>query len=367
MKRKYLSRKDYLLIGVSILALITAGVMPYSHASGVISFFASGISLALMASLIGRSVEAIGEKLSASLTGIIQSSLGNLPELFVIAFALKAGLTTVVIATIVGSIVANILLVLGLAFLLGGRKHGVQKFSARAGRSMSLLLMLAVFAISIPTLTSILKTPAAGHERSLSVAISVILLTLFILGLIHSLKGSGEVSFTRDEAAERAVEEIESEGGESWPIGIALTVLGISSIAAAFVSDWFVSALTPAMNSLHISQVFAGLVIVAIAGNAVENVVGVQLAYRNKMDYALQVIIQSPLQIALFITPLSVLASPLLGVPGFTLVFSPLMLVALLFSTLIVLFVLFDGESNWLEGSVMIALYGMLATGFWWG
>ena len=144
-------------------------------------------------------------------------------------------------------------------------------------------------------------------------------------------------------------------------------MLAAAGIAAAFVSDWFVAALTPAMNSLGISEAFAGLVIVAIAGNAVENVVGIQLAARNQADYAIQVIMQSPLQVALFVAPALVLAAPLLGAATFTLVLSPLLLAVLLLAALVATFVVFDGESTWFEGSILIVLYGLIAAAFWWG
>jgi Ca2+:H+ antiporter len=143
-------------------------------------------------------------------------------------------------------------------------------------------------------------------------------------------------------------------------------MLGITGVGAALVSDWFVAALEPAMGSLNISQAFAGLVIVAIAGNAVENVVGIQLALKNEADFALGLILQSPLQIALVVAPLLVLLSPLVGA-SFTLVLSPLLIAVLIMSVIIAVLVVLDGESNWLEGLTLIVLYGIIATAFWWG
>ncbi len=143
-------------------------------------------------------------------------------------------------------------------------------------------------------------------------------------------------------------------------------MLTVASVAAAFVSDWFVAGLTPAITALHISPAFAGLVIVAIAGNAVENVVGLQLAYRNQPDHALQVILQSPVQIAMLVAPALVLLAPLVGA-SFTLVLPPLLLVALLLAVVVAVIAVFDGDSNWLEGATMITLYGIVATAFWWG
>ncbi len=143
-------------------------------------------------------------------------------------------------------------------------------------------------------------------------------------------------------------------------------MLAAAGVAAALVSDWFVDGLEPAINSLGISQAFAGLVIVAIAGNAVENVVGIQLAARNRADYALSVILQSPLQIALVLAPVVVLAAPLVGAT-FTLVLSPLLIAVLAIAVLVTVIVVLDGESNWFEGATLVALYAIIAAAFWWG
>ncbi len=149
-----------------------------------------------------------------------------------------------------------------------------------------------------------------------------------------------------------------------WPLGLAIGMLAISGLGAAFVSEWFVHALEPAMKSLHISDAFAGLVIVAIAGNAIENVVGIQLAMRGQADYAVSVILQSPLQVVLVLAPILVLISPLVAASTFTLVFSPLLLAILAMTAIITVVVVFDGESTWLEGSALIALYVVVAASF---
>ncbi len=150
-------------------------------------------------------------------------------------------------------------------------------------------------------------------------------------------------------------------------MAMAIGMLAAAGIGAAFVSEWFVAALEPAMHLAGINEVFAGLVIVAIAGNAVENFVGIQLAAKNQMDYAVQVVLQSPVQIALTIAPIVCLAAAWLGQPDFNLVFSPLLLAAMMMSALVAVLVTFDGESNWFEGAVLIALYIAIATAFWWG
>jgi Ca2+:H+ antiporter len=278
---------------------------------------------------------------------------------------------TVVQATLVGSILANVALVLGLAFVVGGVKHGTQQFSSVAARELGLNLLLAVAALALPSVTSLLHAPAAPHERALSIITSVVLLVAFGLSLLHTFRPSGgaaeQPGTSEQGTAAAAGAGADAEAGASWPLWLAVAVLAATGVLAALVSDWFVGALTPAMDALHISDAFAGLVIVAIAGNAVENFVGIQLALKNNMETALQVVLQSPVQIALFVAPVVLLSAPLLGAASFTLVLPPLLLVSLLTSALLAVFITLDGESTWYEGAVLIAIYALIATCFWWG
>jgi Ca2+:H+ antiporter len=353
-----ITSRDLRLIGICVAVTVVAGVLHYAGGGNIAPFVVAGLALAAMASLVGRSVEALGDRLGAGMTGIVQSALGNLPELFVVLFALHAHLYGVVRAAIVGSILANVLVVLGLAFLVGGLKHGTQKFSTDTAKQISLILLLSVAALLIPALTAHLHTPARGHEHALSVIVSVVLLLLFVASLPGTLKQTPEEEAAEDEATVGLEPE--------WTLALAIGMLAASGAAAAFVSDWFVAGLTPAIGTLGISQAFAGLVIVAIAGNAVENVVGIQLAARNRTDYALSLILQSPVQIALVLAPIAVLAAPAVGA-SFTLVLSPLLIAALVISVVVTVIVVFDGESTWFEGLSLVALYGVIATAFWWG
>jgi Ca2+:H+ antiporter len=364
-------------MGLAGASTVAAAVLYYGGIGGTIApFVVSAVALAVLASVVGRSVEALGDRLGAGATGVLQSALGNLPELFVVLFALKSKLYEVATATIVGSILANLLLVLGLAFLVGGVKNGTQRFEAGTARMLSMLLVLSVAALVIPALTSALHTPAAGHERGLSIVVSVLLLGLFAASLPASLKrtktdseqeaGPDSAGPHDDGSAAGDGAAPAGHGEPAWPMWFAVAMLAAAGVGAAFVSDWFVAGLTPAMNALGISQAFAGLVIVAIAGNAVENVVGIQLARRNQSDYALSVILQSPLQITLVVAPALVLLSPLVGA-SFTLVLSPLLIVTLVLAVAVAVVIVLDGESNWLEGVALIVLYAIIAGAFWWG
>jgi Ca2+:H+ antiporter len=359
-----LQKADVRLFALSAVAVVVAGIFRFVDGGRVVPFIAAGIALALLAMLVGRSVEALGDRLGPGATGVVQSGLGNLPELFVSIFALKAGLNDVVLGSIVGSVLGNVLLILGLAFVVGGVKHGPQKFGAEQGRMAAMLLAVAVGAIAIPSLTSALHTPAAGHEVALSNIVAVALLIVFGLSLPAAMQ---KQPGTAGGAAEARHSAASAEHTNLWPLGMALTLLGISGVGAAFVSEWFVHALEPAIQALHISQAFAGLVIVAIAGNAIENVVGIQLAARNQSDYALSVILQSPLQVILVVAPLLVLISHFVGATALTLVFPPLLLAALIITVIVTVVVVLDGESTWLEGVGLLMLYCVIAAAFWWG
>jgi Ca2+:H+ antiporter len=369
-----LTRRDRTMLTITVVATVAAGVLHFADMNAVVAFVVAALALAALASLVGRSVEALGDRLGPNATGILQTALGNLPELFVIMFALKAGLFGVVKATIVGSILSNALLVLGLAFVVGGLKHGRQRFAADDVRTLGLMFTLAVFILAIPSLTDALHTPAESHERAVSVVVSVVMLVLFALSLPATLgkrdkdpvehpRASSPIVASPDSAKAASVATAHGE----WPLVMAIGMLAVAGVGAAFVSEWFVAALEPAMDAAGINEVFAGLVIVAIAGNAVENFVGIQLAAKNQMDYAVQVILQSPVQIALTIAPIICLAAVWLGQPGFNLVFSPLLLAVMIMSALVAVLVTFDGESNWFEGAVLCALYVAIATAFWWG
>jgi Ca2+:H+ antiporter len=310
------------------------------------------------------------------MTGVVQSALGNLPELFFGVFALRAGLVGVVQAALVGSILANVLLVLGLAFVVGGLRHGTQRFPAESARTIVVLLVLAVSVLMIPTLGVHLDLAVKHHEVALSDIAAVVLLVVFVLSAPGSVRrqarpspedvtAGGETATDESGRRERPGEQSDQAG--AWSISLVVVALLASSVAAAFVSDWFVAALTPALSALHMSEPFAGLVVVAIAGNAVENVVGVQLAARNRSDYALSVILQSPVQIALVLIPALVLLSGVIGGAQLTLVLSPLLGVVLALTTLIAAFVVLDGESTWLEGACLVGLYVVIAASFWWG
>jgi Ca2+:H+ antiporter len=360
---EYFERKTRLLLGVAAVATVASAVLVMSGGAPVITFGVTAIALAMLASLVGEGTEQLGARQGPAVTGILQSALGNLPELFISLFSLQAGLVVVVQSALIGSILANSLLVLGAAFVVGGMKFGTQQFGARASRSIAMLLLLAVGSLVIPTLATEPGAPDAGHASELSVVVSIVLLVVFAGSLIFSVRRDA-----RPLPAATAGAVVLAEGpGHLWPQWLALVVLGCAAVAAAFVSDWFVAALRPAMTTLGMSETFAGLVVVAIAGNAVENVVGIQAAARNQADLAVSVILNSSLQVAIALTPALVIISILMGVTPLTLVVTPLLAGAVGLSAILTAVIVFDGESNWLEGLALIGLYVIIAASVWWG
>jgi Ca2+:H+ antiporter len=346
------------IAAVAAVATLTALLLRVLATAPVAVFAASGVGLAGLAAMVGEGTGQLSRRLGSRATGALQSALGNLPELFIAIFALRAGLVDVVRSALIGSILANSLLVLGLAFLVGGLRHGAQRFGGDQTRMMSTLLVLAVASMAIPTIAAVPGGPDYGRETQVSVVVSAVLLAVFCASIPFSLG--------------RGVPVVGSAGGEAgtseaWPLWLALAILAVAGLGAALVSDWFVEALEPAMGSLGMSQEFAGLVIVAIAGNAVENVVGIQAMASNKGDLAISLILNSSLQVALALTPVLIIGSVLLGGASLTLVASPLLIAALALAVLLVALVVIDGESTWLEGVALIGLYVIIAASVWWG
>jgi Ca2+:H+ antiporter len=367
---RVLSRSDITFMAGAAAFTIAAALTKGGGA--VIPFLVSAVAVALLAALVGRAVDHLADRLGAGAVGVLQSALGNLPELFICIFALRSHLTDVVTAAIIGSILGNLLLVLGLSFFVGGRRNGILRFSETRARMIMALMILSVAAMLVPSLASYIHAAAASHEAGLSRITAVVLLVVFALSIPASLRREDSAPAdasepTAQQGPESQAEHAEQEGGNRWPLALAVTMLAVTGVLAAYVSDLFVSALQPAMNSMHISDAFAGLVIVAIAGNAVENAVGVKLAWQNQADHALSVILNSPLQIALVLAPALVLLSPLVGGATFTLVFNPMLVTTVGVSTLAVAYLVSDGESDWLEGATMVGLYVLIAAAFWWG
>ena len=343
-------RREAIELLITGVLVAIAAIFHYASLGEVATFGLSAVALAALARQVGNATEQLGARLGSGGAGVVQSALGNLPELFIALFALHKGLVGVVQAALVGSILANSVLVLGLAFIVGGLRTG-RSASAPRGHGRSRRSRCSRRRRwRCRRLTHALHTSAREHEHALSLVCAGVLLVVFVVTLPSFLRSTARRG-ARAGALERTLTAV---------------VLAAAGAAAALTSDWFVNALTPAIHTLHMSEAFAGLVIVAIAGNAVENVVGVQLAARNKADFAISVIVNSSLQVALALTPVLVFVS-LLFATHLTLVFSPLLAVVLLVTAVLGALVVNDGESTWQEGVVLVGFYIVIATSFWWG
>ena len=285
---------------------------------------------------------------------MMQSTLGNLPELFVVIFALQKGELIVAQTAIVGSILANALLVLGLVIVVGARRSddGLMRFSKRLPRDTATLLQVTVFILVLLGLSLGAHDPASHHVKAISAVGAVCLLVVYMAWVVPYLRADGKPESPPEQSEVRTLR---------LSLGFTLALLIVAGTASAFVSDWFVNALSPAIVQLHISQAFAGLVIVAIAGNAVENTAGLVLAWKGRSDLAISVVKNSVAQIAAFLFPVLVLISFMLATT-LTFALAPVLIGALALTALALWQVTGDGEAAEFEGWSLVALYVILAT-----
>jgi len=349
-----LFRRNAVLAGVGLVTL-AAGALNYLDAEPVAVFAVAALALAGLAWVISVATESVGQRFGPAVTGALQSTLGNLPELFIVLFALSAGELVVARTSIVGSLLANALLVLGLAIVAGARasSDGVMRFRRRLPNDTATLLMLAVFIIVILGLSDTVGDRASRHDVAISAIGAVCLLSVYAVWLWGYLRS--------DEPREPAHEEEPRPGLLFRP---ALGLLAAAGVAAALVSDWFVAALDPAVDALGISKAFTGLVIVAIAGNAVENVVGISLAAKGQSDLAISVVKNSVAQIAVFVFPALVLASLAFDM-RLTFVLGPVYIGAIALTAFAIWQITGDGEALAFEGWALVALYVIVAVLAW--
>jgi Ca2+:H+ antiporter len=337
-------------VAYAATVLLTAGVVAAEllHAPTLLIFGVSALALVGLAWVLGQATESLGHHAGPRVGGILNATFGNAAELIITIFALAAGLTTVVKASIIGSIIGNVLLVLGASLLLGGLKNGPQTFSATiAGINASMLAIVAA-ALSLPTIFAA-TTPGQG-PTTLSVEVAVVMFVLYVLYLVFYLRSPEGGIAT-------------GEGHAPFSRVASLVVLLVSTAAVAFTSEAFVGAIEPLTEEFGISELFVGVILVPIVGNIAEHLVGVQIAYKNNMDFSMAISLGSSIQVALLVTPILVFLGPLLGHP-LRLVFTPLELGALGAAVVVTGFVALDGRSNWLEGAMLCGVYLIAALAF---
>jgi Ca2+:H+ antiporter len=380
---RWLTPMNLLLLAVPVaVGLKLAGV------GGVWMFVGAGVGIVPLAGLIGKATEALAARAGTGVGGLLNATFGNAAELIIAVVILARGpeLYPVVKATLTGSIIGNLLLVLGASVLAGGLRHRRQTFNRTAAAVGTTLLAIAAAGLLLPTMFYYLPHPGAGagdarRVENLSEEIAAVLIVVYILSLVFTLKTHAYLYRGEPEEGTGGEGEKESSGGlptpsspvppppsaaSRWGVWAAVGVLLAATVAVAFLSEWLVGAVEPAARALGMNGIFIGVVVVAVVGNAAEHVSAVQMAWRNRPEVSVQIAVSSSTQIALFVAPVLVFVSLFLDpARPLDLHFTSLEVVAVLLSVAVVSLVSHDGESNWLEGAMLLALYLILALAFY--
>ena len=375
----------------TLLAAALAAYARFSGAGAVFQFLAAVAGVGFTATVLGRAIDQVTGRLSANAVGLFQAVTGNIPELIIGTFALIQGLDSVVIATIAGSALNLLLFSNGAAYIAGGIRHGTLPVNTRTALNACGMLVVMVAILVMPAIAVRLHTPAQGHQQAISFIVAAALLTVFVVALPDALRSSngyaavdlgpegdpaGQVpappplgifpglpGHTRRPAGAGTTAE---PPGKRWPLRRSLTLMVVSGLLLGEEADWLTQPLSSAVAQLHISQTFAGLFLLAVVNNLSQVAPAVRLALHGDADTAVAINNQGALQLILMVAPILMLISPLTGAHNFTLVFSPLMAIAMVMTTMLVVFVVLDGIANVLEGVMLIAMYAVLASLFAW-
>jgi Ca2+:H+ antiporter len=337
--------------------------------SPLVVFIGSSLAMIPLAGLLGVATEALAVHTGPRLGGLLNATLGNAAELIITIMAIREGLVNPAIkehllqlvrASLTGSIVGNTLLVLGLSVLLGGLRHGTQKFDRSHAGTNATMLMLAAAALAIPSVFSH-NIEAVNHNavEYLSLGVAGVMMGLYVLSLIHQLRDPTAVTYEDDQYSTAQQE------GPHWSVARAGLVLLVATLGIVWMSELLVGSVEHVVLNVGITEFFLGIIIVPLIGNAAEHLVAVQVALKNQMELSLAISVGSSLQVALFVAPLLVFISLLMGNP-LTLVFNEFELIALIAAVLIAGLVSLDGESNWLEGAMLLSIYVIIALAFFW-
>jgi Ca2+:H+ antiporter len=362
--KKY-SPKDLLIdhgLDVLLVFIPVAAILHYTHASPVWTFIASGLAIVPLAGWMGKATESLAERLGAGIGGLLNATFGNAAEMIIAFQGLRAGLTEVVKASLTGSILGNILLVFGLSVLAGGLKYKSQKFNRTAASMSATLMGLSAIGLLIPAVfhwvtrgqPTVGAVERAQAESNISLEISVVLFITYILSLIFALRTHKDLYLGTGEAHE-----------ESSPMSLrrAVIILVVATALIAWMSELLVHAVEPASKAVGLTEVFVGVIVVAIIGNAAEHSTAVLMAIKNQMDLAYHIAVGSSMQIALFVAPALVFLSYAIGKP-MNLLFTTFEVITVGLAVAIVSLVAVDGESNWMEGAMLLAVYVIFAIAF---
>jgi Ca2+:H+ antiporter len=340
---------------ILLLAAPAAVIARLANADPVLIFVLSAAGLIPLAGLIGQATEELAAYTGPRLGGLLNATLGNAAELIITIFAIREGLLDLVKASITGSILGNLLLVLGLALLAGGLRNGLQVFDRRQAGLNATLLILAVVALAIPSLFDVAVAEVPASELLFSEGVAVILILLYALVLIYG--------FTARNIDNTVVREAAPEHEVRWSLPFSIIILVVATVGTAIISETLVGAVEPVTAALGLTEFFLGIIIIPLVGNVAEHLAAVTVAIKNKMELSLSISLGSSLQIALFVAPLLVFISLLFG-ERLLLVFNEFELIALIGASVIAAFIAQDGESNWLEGAMLLAVYLIIALAF---
>jgi Ca2+:H+ antiporter len=330
-----------------------------AHASGMVIFATSALAIIPLAGLMGHATERLAEKLGEGVGGLLNATFGNAAELIIAIVALQAGLHDLVKASITGSIIGNILLVFGAGALYGGLKYQFQKFNATAASLGTTLLVLSAIGLVVPAIFDLVGGSSVPHmENALSLEISVVLIITYLLSLVFTLKTHRHL-YVGDVRAE------EPEAGHGGSTRNALLLLLAATAGVALMSELLVGAVEEAAEALGMNEVFVGVILVAIIGNAAEHSSAILMAGKNRMDTAITIAVGSSIQIALFVAPVLVFLSYVIGPGPMDLIFTRMEVVAVAIAVGIMAFISQDGESHWMEGIQLLAVYIILGMAFY--
>jgi Ca2+:H+ antiporter len=344
-------------MGYLLLAVPLAIATSLLHARPVFQFLAAGIAIIPLAGVMGQATEQLAHRLGPGIGGLLNATFGNAAELILALFALREGLDSVVKASLTGSIIGNLLLVLGASLFAGGLKFPIQKFNRTAAGAGSTLMVLATIGLIVPALFHNLVPNATGLEHRVSIAVCILLVFTYVLSLLFSLVTHRELLTGLKEEVAAAISEA------SWGIRHATTILLVATVFVAWMSEILVGAVEPAGEALGLNAVFMGVFVVAIVGNAAEHSTALIMSMKNQMDLAVGIALGSALQVALFVAPVLVFASYFRETP-MDLLFTTLEVVAVILAVLVARMVAEDGESNWLEGAMLLMVYAILGVAF---
>jgi Ca2+:H+ antiporter len=348
--------------------LVFAPLAVVGHALGapdLFVFVSACLGLIPLAGLIGHATGQVAAHLGPHAGGLLNATFGNAAELIITLLALNEGLFVLVKASITGSIIGNTLLVLGMALLAGGFRNGLMTYDARMTSLNSTLMLLAVAGLLLPSVFGILTQENPALLEDVSVPVSAILLVCYAAYLLFVARGPGPFGAQPKLRARDEAPTVATVSAPEWSLQRGLLALAAATVGTAIVSEALVGAVEPVTRQFGLSELFVGIVLIPIVGNAAENWAAVRAAWRNHLDLTLSITAGSSTQIPLFVAPVLVFVSLAMARP-MTLVFSPLELLVLALSALIFAYISSDGESHWLEGVLLLALYLMTAVVFFW-